>query len=913
MALGRSVGARSQIMSDRPTLSSPRLRSFLHDFGVGLACASLATALRLGIAPSLRQSSPYLIYTLAVVVAGWWAGGIAAAAAFVLALFAGTYFFVEPSIRAALPTLVSLGMFGVVSGGLIVIVLRSRRVEAALRQSEERLTTALAAGEQAPWEMDLVSHQVIASPALCELFGIPDNPGPIAAAVWSMLILPEDMRLVEDAARRATEGTGDYRVEYRVRRASDGEVRWVGSVGRAQRDGTGRVRRLVGFATDITVRKWAEDALRESERRLRRIVEHIHDALIIDDREGRITFANDRFLTMFGFGRSRLSGLAIEDYVAPGHREALRDRHRRRIAGEDVPEHFEYEGVRADGTRIWVEVDVVPVLDDRGEIVGTQSALRDVTARRRAEQALTDSEERLRLAFAAAKGGGFVLDLHASELTVSPEAARVYGVAPGKLSRRDELAMVLPEDRLKIETALARAVRSTGEYQVDYRLRLDDGSLRSVASFGRFQPENQRVVGCVIDVTERALLLEELRRKAAELEAAARLKDEFIATVSHELRTPLNAMLGWAELLRERRLDSRAAQDRAYAAIANNARRQAQLIEDLLDMSRIAAGKVRLEPRLTDPATVVQAAVEAVLPSAEAKGIGLELSAPAASFLVFADPARLQQIAWNLLSNAVKFTPSGGRVWVGVRRQDGEVEISVRDNGMGIRPEFLPYVFDRFRQAEGDATRAQGGLGLGLSIVRHLVEAQGGRVHVTSAGEGQGATFAVLLPQADSKERRDAGRVPAEALQKPPVSPPQATEPPTLCGFAVLVVDDDKDARELTRVVLSRYGAHVETADGAEAALESLERGQPDVIVLDIAMPGMDGYTLLRKIRAGKGAVAETPAIALTAFAREEDRRRALDAGFSYHLSKPVEAGELARVIAELRLGPRTERGAGAA
>ncbi|RPJ70578.1 MAG: PAS domain S-box protein [Acidobacteria bacterium] len=873
---------------------------------VGVVSAVLATAVRMILAPLLTTSSSYLGYTLAVVVATWLGGAVAGATALGLGALAGTYLFADPyfALQVALPDmLVTVVFFVAVSAGLMWVVLRSIRAEAALRRSEERLSLALSAGRQAPWEVDVLSGEVLDSPALREIFGVPEGDAVRTTADWRRFVLPEDQPAIERALAQALQGTGEYRAEYRVRRATDGEVRWVTSRGRAQRD-DGTFRRLVGFASDITVRKWAEEALRESERRLRRIVEHIHDGLIIDDRQGRVVFANDRFLAMFGFDRSRLESLTIQDYAAPEHREALLDRHRRRVAGESVPEHFEYAGLRADGARLWIEVDVVAVVDDRGDILGTQSAMRDVTERRRAEQALADSEERLRIALAAARGGGYIYDLRTMRLSVSPEAAQVYGFPAGVVSKAEAVARVLPEDRAKLERALERAVTGNGEYQVDYRVRLADGSTRSLASFGRVQAENQRLVGCVIDVTERALLAEELRRKASELEEAGRLKDEFIATVSHELRTPLNAMLGWAELLRERRLESPAAQDRAYAAIANNARRQAQLIEDLLDMSRIVAGKVRLEPRVTDPASVVQAAIEAVLPSAEAKAITIEVDVRSGRFMVLADPARLQQIAWNLLSNAVKFTPSGGRVWVALGRQEGEVELSVRDNGIGIRREFLPYVFDRFRQGDGDTTRAQGGLGLGLSIVRHLAEAQGGRVYASSPGEGLGATFAVLLPHADLAERREPARPQSILPHRAPLaSLPPGAAVPNLCGAGVLVVDDDMDARELTATVLSRHGASVTTADGAAAALRALEKQPPDVVVLDIAMPGTDGYGLLRRIREGNGPSAAVPAVALTAYAREEDRRRAIAAGFSAHLSKPVDAAELVRAIADARQG----------
>ena len=395
---------------------------------------------------------------------------------------------------------------------------------------------------------------------------------------------------------------------------------------------------------------------------------------------------------------------------------------------------------------------------------------------------------------------------------------------------------------------------------------------------------------------ERKLLLESERHARGVAERASRIKDEFLATLSHELRTPLSAILGWSHLLRAK-TPSPADLGKGLETIERNARMQTQLIEDLLDMSRITSGKVRLDVQPVQPASFVEAAVETVRPAAEAKEVRLETMLDPSAGPVSGDPGRLQQIVWNLLSNAIKFTPKGGRVQVVLERVNSHLEISVADTGAGIDPSFLERVFDRFSQADGSTTRQFGGLGLGLAIVKHLVELHGGTVRARSDGAGKGSTFTVLLPLA--VVRRDA-----EAPRQHPQASVAGTptfKPMDLSGVKVLVVDDQTDARELVARVLSECQAEVITAAGAEEALVLLERERPDVLVTDIGMPDVDGFELLRRVRAlGEARGGKTPAIALTAFARSEDRTRALHQGFRVHVSKPVEPAELIATVASV-------------
>ncbi|HJX26975.1 MAG TPA: ATP-binding protein, partial [Thermoanaerobaculia bacterium] len=383
--------------------------------------------------------------------------------------------------------------------------------------------------------------------------------------------------------------------------------------------------------------------------------------------------------------------------------------------------------------------------------------------------------------------------------------------------------------------------------------------------------------------------LETERQARAEAERVSRLKDEFLATLSHELRTPLNAILGWAQILQmKQRRDE--VLDQGLAIIERNARLQTRLIEDLLAMSRIVSGKVRLDVQGVNLAAVVEAAVAAIEPSMEAKGVRLEKVIDPSPGPVSGDPGRLQQVLWNLLSNAVKFTPRGGKVQVILRRVGSCLEISVCDTGIGIPRDFLPHVFERFRQADASSTRMHGGLGLGLSIVKQLVELHGGTVRAESEGEGKGATLTVTLPLASVKHDLDRRVVTSD----------QDWETPSLAGISVLVIDDEADARDLIRRILTEREAEVATASSAAEGVAAIRRKPPHVLLSDIGMPEADGYEFIRQVRALGEEFRRIPAVALTAFARSEDRRRSMLAGFQMHLSKPVEPSELAAVVASL-------------
>lgn len=480
---------------------------------------------------------------------------------------------------------------------------------------------------------------------------------------------------------------------------------------------------------------------------------------------------------------------------------------------------------------------------------------------------------------------------------------KLLGRTAEELLAKPFTEFVHPDDRSATLNEIKKAKTGTPVKLLENRFACKDGSYRWLD--WSIQPVLAEGVlyGVGRDITdrkqaeaEREKLLESERAARSEIERTSRLKDEFLLTLSHELRTPLNAILGWSQILREGTIDA-AKMAHGLNTIERNVRVQAQLIDDLLDMSLIISAKIRLNVQRIDLGSVVEAAVETVRLSAEAKEIHLELVLDPLAGIVSGDPARLQQIVWNLVANAIKFTSKGGRVQIVLERVDSYLEVSVMDTGQGIKPEFLPYVFDKFRQADASITRSQGGLGLGLSIVQSLTELHGGSVRVKSAGEGKGATFIVSFPLMVHSESFE----PDDFERDGTMSTSGDYKEPTLNGVKVLVVDDEPDARELIRFVLEGCNAEVATVASAQEALEALSRDMPHVLVSDIGMPQEDGYSLIRKLRAlPPEQGGRIPAVALTAYARAEDRKRALLSGYQMHISKPVEPSELIAVVSSL-------------
>jgi PAS domain S-box-containing protein len=489
-------------------------------------------------------------------------------------------------------------------------------------------------------------------------------------------------------------------------------------------------------------------------------------------------------------------------------------------------------------------------------------------------------------------------------------AERIFGWKSEEVVGK-AINIIIPPDRQHEEPQiLARLARGERVDHFETVRMTKEGRLIDVSvTISPIRDASGKVVGAskiARDVTLQKRFQQELQKAkdAAEqarvdAERVSLMKDEFLATLSHELRTPLNAILGWAQVLQSQS-GSDEVLGEGLTIIERNARVQAQLIEDLLDMSRIIAGKIRLDVQQVDLQDAVDAAVASVRHAADAKQIRLQVVLDPLAGPVRGDPARLQQCFWNLLTNAIKFTPKGGQVQVTLERVNSHAEVCVADNGQGIKPEFLPYLFERFRQADSSASRRHGGLGLGLSIVKHLIELHGGRVRAKSAGEGQGATFCIELPIALVRPSEPKARRPDPQDEHAGMAAPDR---PSLAGITVLAVDDEPDSRGLIRHVLEACGATVLVAASAAEALELLSQHHPDMILSDIGMPGEDGYEFIRKVRSLPPELGgRTPAAALTAFARSEDRMRALRAGYQTHVAKPVDPAELAAVVASLAI-----------
>jgi PAS domain S-box-containing protein len=530
------------------------------------------------------------------------------------------------------------------------------------------------------------------------------------------------------------------------------------------------------------------------------------------------------------------------------------------------------------------------------------------------QEALRASEERLRLATEAAGLGIWVW--YVAEDRVIWENERLYKMLGVPLDAEPVNAArflkdyVYPDDAAAFQQAVAKTLEGGALFYFQGRFRRGDGELRWCEFTGQLvepsEGSSQRVLGTATDITEkkqfadeRERLLNAERSARTEAERASRMKDEFLATLSHELRTPLNAILGWSQILNGS--DQKDPKDLAdgLRTIERNARAQTQIIEDLLDMSRIIAGKVRMEVQRVDIASVLEAATASVRPAAEAKGIRLQTVLDSNAGPVSGDPNRLQQVFWNLLSNAVKFTPKGGRVQLLLERVNSNLEVTVTDTGEGITPEFLPFVFDRFRQGQAGISRRHGGLGLGLAIAKQLVDLHGGSIRVKSPGAGKGSTFIVFLPVTVLHVD------PAADHHRHLVEKPQASDVPDLCeqlrGVRVLVVDDEPDARALVKRLLEDCNAVVTAAASAAEAFELVQSTGPDVLVSDIGMAGEDGHSLIRRVRQlPENEGGGTPALALTAYARTEDRVRAIRAGYQMHLTKPVESVELVTMVTSL-------------
>ena len=639
------------------------------------------------------------------------------------------------------------------------------------------------------------------------------------------------------------------------------------------------------------------------------IIESSDDAIISKNLDGVIQTFNAAAERLFGYRANEVIGKPITILLPRErlHEEAeILEKLRR---GERI-DHFETVRITRDGRRVDISLSVSPVRDSSGTVVGAAKIARDITERKRAAEALTAQREWFRVTLGSIGDAVIASDARGCITFVNESAARLTGWTSEEATGRplvDVFRIVNERTRAPLENP-ADQVLATGSPMAlanHSLLVARDGSEHPIAdSAAPIRDDLRRMLGVVLvfrDVTEhrhaeaelhavareREMLLEAERRARADAERANRVKDDFVAMVSHELRTPLSAILGWTHILQE----NAPADDtlrHGIEVIARNTRAQTQLISDLLDISRIASGKLLLEVETVDLAVVIAESLETVQHAAFQKNVTLDSHFEGASAITKGDPSRLRQVVWNLLSNAIKFTPRGGRIEVTLRNTGSHAEIIVRDTGDGIPAEEISGVFERFRQSGTATTRRYGGLGLGLAIVRHLVELHSGAIRASSEGRDKGATFTVELPlvltaEAEAPVERDGVSATVDRI--------------SLAGTTVLLVEDEPDMRQLVQRILEDHGATVLPAASAAGALELLDQG-PDILVSDIHLPHVDGYQLIREIRRRGDAHAQIPAVALTAFARAEDRTRAMRAGFQNYISKPFEATELLLTVA---------------
>ena len=657
---------------------------------------------------------------------------------------------------------------------------------------------------------------------------------------------------------------------------------------------------------DMTARRQAEELLRQQRELLQVTLSSIGDAVIATDVQGRITFLNSMAQSITGWGNEAVGEPVHEVF---------------RIMNEQTHEVVENPALKAmsagviiglanhtvlvskDGNEIPIDDSGAPIRDVDGKVRGAVLIFRDVTERRKSDRAqglLAEIVQSSDDAIVSKSLDGIIRSWNEG-------AEKLFGYSENEVLGQS-ITIIVPPERLGEEQSILETLRRGDRIEHFETIRLTKDGRRVPISLTVSPVKNRagEIIGAskiardisqqkVIEQERERLLVREQQLRT-EAQAASKLKDEFLATVSHELRTPLNAILGWGTMLRQREVSPDVLKS-GIASIERNARFQAQLIEDLLDVSRIISGKMQLDIKPIEITPIIKSVIESLRPAAEAKQIRLEMTIDPLADRLRADESRLQQIIWNLLSNSVKFTDKGGLIEIGIRRNESATEIVVTDNGQGISEGFLPFVFDRFQQADSSITRKHGGLGLGLAISRHLVELHGGTIEASSPGEGRGSTFKVRLPLAAVGFRDSSLKSTPE--QRESLSTVAAgAETPNLSQLKVLAIDDAADARQLVRAVLEQFGANVLTASSVKEGLQVLAAWKPDVIVCDIGMPAEDGYTFIsevRKLNADQGGT--TPAIALTGYVRVEDRMRALAAGYQMFVPKPVEATELASLI----------------
>jgi PAS domain S-box-containing protein len=794
-----------------------------------------------------------------------------------------------------------------------------KRREAELEDALQRVASVLAATEVATWTYEIAPNRVVADANLSRLFGVsPEEAAGGRLESYLRAIHPDDRLRVQATIAEAIQRDGHFISEYRLVQI-DGSVRTVLARGSVERDSTGRALRMPGVILDITDRVQAENERLELSAELARqgrtmetLLSSIADFAYIFDRNGRFVYANKALLSLWGLKLEEAIGKNFFDLHYPEELATKLQEQIQKVFQTKKPLSDKTPYTSPSGAGGYYEYIFWPVLDSEGFVEQVAGSTREITESQNTLEALQRSEENFRTLAETLPDTVWATDSAGRLLWTNSVLPRATSQSLEMIRGEEYSALVHPEDVAVTKAAWDLGKESGNTIEFQHRMRMSDGTWRWHLVRGAPARDAKgriyRWIGTSTDIHDQRELQDKLERMAHEREEllaseraarstaehASRMKDEFLATLSHELRTPLNAIFGWTRILREQGGTDAATLAEGVEVIDRNVRMQTQLIEDLLDMSRIISGKLRLDVQEVNVTLCIKAAIETVQPSAEAKDIQFETSLDPLAGFISGDAGRIQQIVWNLLSNAIKFTPRGGKVEVLLQRVGSYLEIKVTDSGQGIDPDFLPFVFDRFRQADAAANRQHRGLGLGLSIVKQLVELHGGSIQAKSAGRSKGSAFLVHLPLKLMQPEIDEG---GPLNQQTPFSPAYCKSS-SLLGLRVLVVDDERDARDLLKRVLEDSGAVVSTAGSATEALPLIGSMPPDVLVTDIGMPEVDGYEFLKMVSALGPNWRKIPAVALTAFTRPEDRTKALLAGFKAHVAKPTEPVELILTIA---------------
>jgi PAS domain S-box-containing protein len=705
-----------------------------------------------------------------------------------------------------------------------------------------------------------------------------------------LVVPPELHEKEDDLLRRVSAGEGIHPFET-VRVRKDGQCIDVWLTISPIVTSAGQIIGASHIARDVSERRQLE----RDARHFAAIVESSDDAIVSKDLNGTVVSWNRAAERLFGYTAAEMVGQSIR-VIIPADRQSEEDQVLGAVRRGEVVDHFETVRLRKNGTTVPISLTVSPIRASSGEIIGASKIARDLS---RVQRAQRDAQ---RLASIVDSSDDAIVSKDLDSIVTSWNAAaeRVFGYTASEMVGQS-IRRIIPDDRQQEEDEVLSRIRrgERVEHYVTLRRR-KDGTLVPVSlTVSPIRSHDGTIVGAskiARDISDRERAEQERQHLLTVAREASRLKDEFLATLSHELRTPLNAIVGYIRMMQSNLLtgEKRA---RAMDTVERNVTSLTQIVEDVLDVSRIISGKLRLDVQSVDLPPLIQNAVDTVRPAADAKGVRLITIIDPRAALVSGDPERLQQVLWNVLSNAVKFTEKNGRVEVRLERVNSHVDITVSDTGIGIPAEFLPHVFDRFRQADAGISRARGGLGLGLAITRHLVELQGGRIFAESDGPGKGSSFRIELPL-----RSASTAAPVEYFE-----PSRAPEighhiaVPQLDGISILAVDDDPDALALVREILEATGATVATAGSGQRALDLLEQMTPDILLADLGMPVMSGLELIDRVRRSeRPAIRELPAVALTAYARSEDRTKALRSGFQLHLAKPVDPEELMAAMAAL-------------